>query len=206
MAKKTFSKVDVEYSRHYSWALVTYHDFHTINDFLDRYVKAEKVVSHYAFIKHDKDVDFETKVPEISHYHILIVFKREKSLRWIQNQFDYFGGIHQNTFGIKLENKNKEFDYLTHKTDPNKYQYPDSDVLHNGSSYWLDTQKEVFEVEDILNDFDNHVPLRFMGVKYGRDFMKNYNSYYGFWVQCRQEELQRNSTTLVECKEEDLPF
>lgn len=185
---------------------MTYHDFKTINDFLDRYEKAEKVISHYALIKHDKDIDYETKVPEITHYHILIVFKREKSLKWIQRQFDYFGGCHQNTFGIKLENKNKEFDYLTHKNDPNKHPYSDSEVIHNGLSYWLDNSKEVFEVSDILNDFDNKVPLRTMAIKYGRDFMKNYNSYYSFWLSCKQEELQKKAATIVECNEEDLPF
>lgn len=206
MARKPSSKVDYDYIRCYSWALITYHDVNTINDFLDRFEKVDKVISHYAFIKHDKDIDKETKAPEINHIHILLVFKREKSLRWIQSQLDYFGGCHQNTLGIRIQNKNKEFDYLTHKNDKDKFLYNDNEVFHNGLSYWLDSQKEVLEVEDILTDFDNHVPLRSMAIKYGRDFMKNYNSYYGFWLLCRQEELQRKCTTLVECNDVDLPF
>lgn len=183
---------------------MTYHELDVINGFLDLH---KSVVSHYAFIRHNKDFDIDKDAPEVTHFHLLLVFKREKSLKWIQTEFDSIARFHQNTLGERITDKVRAFRYLTHKDeDDSKHHYDDNEVCHNGLDYWSDEAKQSLDVCDMLNDFDNNCNLRYMAIKYGRDFMKNYNSYYNYYCLIRSQELMRKATTIVDTKDEDLPF
>ena len=80
-------------------------------------------------IKHDKDVD-EVSKEKKTHYHVMIMFEGVKTDEQFIELRDKFGGV-----GIEEIRSTRGYArYLCHLDDPNKYQYPISDVLELGGA------------------------------------------------------------------------
>lgn len=172
--------------RAYTWSVITYDP---ITDYQALIAKCNKWV--YAY--HDKDwvVDeFGNKKPKGPHYHNLLSFEQQVSYEYIKGlcntEHTIMGQIVKNKMPNGEQSVRGAWDYLTHRGEnpEEKFLYDDDIRISNDIEYWIKRcDKEVIDLatndsflDDLLNievEFD----LQYMGRKYGRDFIKNMNSY-----------------------------
>lgn len=78
-----------------------------------------------AYIYHDKDTndDGELKKP---HYHVFVQYGNTTTYK---NIYSIFGHIASNGHIEKVLSPVGAYKYLTHSNRPEKYQYPDSDII-----------------------------------------------------------------------------
>lgn len=176
--------------RHYTHSIVSYADLKVV-----RRTLSNPLVSHYAYILHDKDVDKYGKLRD-PHYHIVATFKQAQSFKAVCNLFV----SEQNTFAEKIKGELSDvIDYFTHKGIEEKYQYLEDDIIYSDKDYWskrLDNgHDEVDKNEMFVNDLlsDDFDELTF-AKKYGRDFIKNRRSY----VEFRRTFVNDDLKTFVE--------
>lgn len=171
-------------SRYYSFSLTSYHTLQQIQDFCS-------TTSKYAYAFHDKD-------PCEPHFHILCVFKQNLSFTQIKNKMPDTANI----FIEPLHDRFAAFRYLTHKDNPDKYQYPDSIVQTNALSYFSEKDSKQIDVDTLLTDLSPYsvLTLRELAVKYGRDFIKNYSSYkdYAKKVHIQENCIERGYAENIE--------
>lgn len=160
------------------WTLVTYlRPSELPRIFAD---KADKVRA-YAYCTHDKD----DKEP---HTHIVVWLHTPYAASTIKNWFrgaDDKGEL-ANTLAEPCKDIVSMFRYLTHKDNPEKYQYPDDAVVCSDPSAFEDdvqTDDTWTAVEDLLNG----VPLREVARRYGRDFIYHYSHIRMLVADIRQE-------------------
>ena len=168
----------------YAWSFISYAEPH---EFLPLLAQAK----HWCYIKHDKDKN-EDGTPKVTHYHILARFPTERSL----NSCRKLQLGTQNLLGKqmrKLQDQMKLTAYLTHDTDAcrkaHKHIYSIEDVVYKANdNYWekqfdkeADQANQKASNEDFLNDLlAEDFSLRDMAIKYGRDFIKNFDKYMKF--------------------------
>lgn len=168
----------------YAWSFISYAEPH---EFLPLLAQAK----HWCYIKHDKDKN-DDGTPKVTHYHILARFPTERSL----NSCRKLQLGTQNLLGKqmrKLQDQMKLTAYLTHDTEAcrkaKKHVYNIEDVVFKpNDNYWekqfdkeADQANQKASNEDFLNDLlAENFSLREMAVKYGRDFIKNFDKYMRF--------------------------
>lgn len=160
----------------------------------------EKVVSkmeldEYAYIEHDKDLK-EDGSPKEPHFHILLYRKLGFRLTPLIKAFT------QNTFVQACVSKKKCYEYLTHKNDKDKAQYPNSAITEyhsNDVDTFSVTAEEVRanQYAQMLDDIEQ-LSRREMGIKYGRDYMLNFERYEKFSRIVRDEDEHRECEDLVD--------
>lgn len=151
--------------RNYSFNIVTYiTDTEVISDFCSRAFK-------YAYILHDKDLNTPP------HYHIVCTFKQNKSFESVRKLFP----DNQNTIVKKLIDKYGAFEYLTHKNDPDKYQYSDDLVVTNDLKYFSRPLSKEFSNEQFLFDICFSTLSQYdLALRYGRDYIIHRAQYLEF--------------------------
>lgn len=164
--------------RFYSFCICTYHtDVDIINDFCSKTFK-------FAYILHDKD---ENKSP---HYHIVCSFKRNMSFSAVRKLFP----LEQNTLVQQMFDKVSSFEYLTHKNNPEKYQYSDDLVKTNDLKYFVGTSSEtskLIERQEFFDDLAYHnISEKDLFLKYGRDYIKNQSVYRKFVNSCLKQDFE----------------
>lgn len=202
---KVQGKPAVPYSR--SFTLTTYIDTEAVNCFVARC----PWVQHYALAYHDKDLwtaEDEKKNPKHKagtlkepHTHILLYTYSAKTSSAIIRNFDRFsreyykGGTPQNTMCEIPEDVTVLWRYLTHKDDPQKYQYSDSIRKVDSLDYW-----QKYEKTDGMNDtrhnfglamFDdmcNGVSTREMILRYGKEYIYHAHHLKGAMLDHFREE------------------
>ena len=88
---------------------------------------------------HDSDIN-PTGEPKKAHYHIILSFPGPTTDKTVN---DIMKELNQ-PIAIPLESVRGYFRYFTHKDNPEKYQYNESDIkLYNA-----------FDVTDVLNNFE----------------------------------------------------
>jgi len=208
-------------TRAYSWDLVIYE---IEKSYLDEKLKeliGAGVVTHYSYIQHDKDMEHDTinvvavdkdgntiidkdgnektLIKELDtlhakpfHTHLLITFNQKVSVKVIKNRLLQYT-IH-NTFGQPIKDKRGAYRYLTHKDNPEKYQYNDSDIV-NYDDYFskydikldLSQSPEYQEINQMIDDY-TQLTYRQQACKYGRDYIKNFKSYAYFFDMVIEQE------------------
>lgn len=159
-------------SRYYSFSIVTYFtDESIISDFCSKCFK-------YAWILHldDKKEDGSLMVP---HCHIICSFKNNLSFNSVRKLFP----SGQTVLIEPMRDRFKSFEYLTHKNDPDKFQYSDSLVHCNDLKYFsaLKSVEKNIERLEFFNDLTSGMICeRDMFLKYGRDYIKNRQIYHSF--------------------------
>lgn len=151
--------------RSYSFNIVTYvTDLTAITDFCSFTFK-------YAYILHDKDLN------QSPHYHIICSFKQNKSFNSVRKLLpDY-----QNTLVQNLIDKYSAFEYLTHKNNPDKYQYPDDLVTTNDLKYFSRPLSKEFSNEQFLFDVCFSILTQYdLAIRYGRDYIIHRTQYLDF--------------------------
>ena len=130
--------------------------------------------SHWAYIFHDQD-------DNVPHYHVLLHYENARSGSAVLK--DFVG--YQNTFVKRCEHGAVVcYEYLTHKNDPDKYQYNADRIISHNPVYWSHFIPDIRDrtdtdfIEDLLNS--EKLDYYKMAKKYGRDFMKNWRNYVDF--------------------------
>lgn len=181
--------------RFYSFKCVTYVEEGKLKEFLKH-----KDISHWCYILHDKDVKEGGELKE-AHRHLLVTVKQQKSF----NAFRKLFADEQNTLVKPIEDFQHDFRYLTHKDDPDKYQYSEKDIVTDGTDYWSKISKS----EDVdngneafLNDLCNpSLSMREMALRYGRDYMKNFKAYHYFAEMMLKDEATRGNMNVEDMQE-----
>lgn len=172
-------------SRNYSFNIVTYvTNIESIIDFCSLTFK-------YAYIFHDKDLN---KSP---HFHIICSFKQNKSFDSVRKAFP----DDQNTLVQKLIDKYSSFEYLTHKNDPDKYQYDDALVTTNDLKYFSRPLSKEFSNEQFLFDICFSTLSQYdLALRYGRDYIIHRIQYLEFKniVLFEQEDIERGYPSHIE--------
>lgn len=190
--------------------LVSYCPTSFIDDVL--VAKSTQLVS-YAYILHDKDVYLEDVYnadgtikhhkgeKEINHTHIYLSLKMSREVSeicgWFKGCKDE-NGLTINTLAEKVLACQSAIDYLTHKNQPNKYQYPVSEVIYggnvqkddNGNLITLETTMD--DSADIVDCLLTGVPLKQILRIFGKDFLYHYSSYKAFVNDVIQENNQES--------------
>ncbi len=163
--------------RRYSFKCVSYASFEELKPLLDE-------AFHYAVIFHDRDKDVDP------HHHILVTFKQNKSFDSVRKLVQST----QNTLVQELDDWVGDFQYLTHKNAPDKWQYLDEEVLSDDIDFWLRKSKEASKGEDdfIYDLLDSGMSYREMAIKYGRDYMRNFRYYNEFKEAVMAQERKDN--------------
>lgn len=138
---------------------------------------------HWVYIVHDKDMKENGETRDV-HIHFIATFVQRISFELARNLVHSDGNVFvQNVIDIK-----GMFSYLTHNTpdsiDDGKYRYSDDELKSDNIDYWVNrctedehkSNNEQFYNDLMKRDFD----IREMSIKYGRDFIKNYNRYIAF--------------------------
>lgn len=95
---------------------------------------------------HDKDVN-PTGEPKKPHYHIILCFPGPTTNKTVD---DIVVGELKQPHAIPLESVRGYYRYFTHKDNPEKYQYNETDIQHyNG-----------FDPTDVLNSFEVFIYLK----------------------------------------------
>lgn len=172
-----------------------------INDILDKKLKN---IKSYAFIYHDKDIYFndilddkneiihkkgDLKVP---HFHIYLKLKSSRDSEEIKRWFmpkDLIdeNGLPYNCLSQKVKSSVACIEYLTHKNEPEKYQYSESDII----SYNIDSVLENDAIDnsiDIVEDMLRGFSTRELVKRYGRDFIYHYNCYSAIVAKIKYED------------------
>lgn len=127
-------------------------------------------ISEYFYILHNKDIN-ELGVIKKPHYHILLnVDLPTKHNECKQFLISLFQLVDINIRVVNVKNINAFARYLTHKDNPLKYQYSDSEIITNClSSYYDYIEKNVkLSNSDLIintfvdrtkTDFDNFIDI-----------------------------------------------
>ena len=172
-----------------------------INDILDKKVKN---IKSYAFIFHDKDIYLHDIVDDnneiihkkgdlkVPHFHIYLKLKSsrdcEEIKRWFMpKELIDVNGLPYNCLSQKVKSSVACIEYLTHKNEPDKYQYSDSDII----SYNIDSVLENDAIDnsiDIVEDMLSGFSTRELVKRYGRDFIYHYSSYSAIVAKIKYED------------------
>lgn len=177
------------------YGLVTYNEPSAFVPLLREHCK------HWAYICHDKD-DCE------KHWHIIALFDNERSPNAI---VDLFKVLPQNTWINNIRYGVASYEYLTHNSEgakkDGKHLY-DCCLIHQDSDeYWniqWRSETEIKQAEEtkrnedfeqsneafLLNLLSPKLDPKKMAMKYGRDFIKNYQSYMNFRYEVLQQEAR----------------
>lgn len=157
-------------------SLITYHDAKTIEVILN---DKKNMVVGYCYILHDKDLKEDGSIKE-PHIHLCIRLttsrEPEEICRWFKiNEI--------NTFAERVFSRAEVINYLTHKNNPEKFQYPiESIVNRNGIESFAENGNDALEM--YLDAFNGIIP-REMVRKYGRDFLYHHKQIYEL-VNCEK--------------------
>lgn len=156
------------------FSLVVYDDPNKVENM----ILLHQVFRSIAFIKHDKDTSKDNEgqiIPKPVHWHIIGVTPEKHTAKVITYALACYP---QNVFCEYVVNRARMWNYLTHKDDPDKYQYQETDI------YYEPECRQKFkglrgDNLDFLEDLETLSP-RQLAITYGRDYMKNYRQYNEF--------------------------
>lgn len=177
-----------------NFALVTYLSLEQVKN----YCKLPHV-KNYAYILHDKDMK-EDGTPKEPHIHLVIVYTNARTLSAVRADFSQYEQNTMSEYCIDLEGA---YDYLTHRRNPEKYQYG-KDLVHTNVGYFRGDYSSAEDntayclVMDIIAGKSRLELLR----KYGRDYAINREKYYGLATEIMQEEEYEHldEETLRDCE------
>jgi hypothetical protein len=148
--------------RNYTFALVT-ENTPNINEIIELVTQYPK----YAYILHDKDVkDDGTGELKPAHYHFYIEFPSPRSLRAVSKELNIIESMLRQVY-----DKRGILNYLTHKKQPEKFQYNDSEIMTN-----MDFASEIAE-SVVIKTLYNDLKFVKMGLLAADRFIETYQVY-----------------------------
>lgn len=149
--------------------------------------KADKVRA-YAYATHDKDTNKDGSRKE-PHTHVIVWLNTPYAPSTIKNWFRGYDdkGELVNTLAEPCKDISAMYRYLTHKDNPDKYQYDDDVVICSDPSMFED-DVQTCDTWTAVDDLLNGVPLREVARRYGRDFIYHYSHIRQLVQDIKQEE------------------
>ncbi len=164
--------------RYYSFRIITYAKE-------EEFQKLLKYGTKWEYIFHDNDVK-EDGTPKEPHWHINIILREWRTVKGVCNLIEG----NQNSLAIPMNDKRDAHEYLTHKNDPDKFQYDENLIKSSEKKLWKDTESKAEENENFIAIIENRtISLREKAIKLGKDYIKNYFRYESFIRGMKQEEL-----------------
>lgn len=157
-----------------NFCLITYLTETDLVSCLNNHIQS---IRAFEYIYHDKDLKDDGS-PKEPHYHVNLILYSARKLadvrRWFSGGKD-LNGLPANTLGQICMDIGASHDYLTHKENPDKFQYNSEDIV--STDFSLFERKSEFS-DDVswlaLNDMLDGVPLQVIAKRYGRDFIYHY--------------------------------
>lgn len=163
--------------RYYSFRIITYAKEEEFQTLL-------KYGTKWEYIFHDKDKKEDGTLKE-PHWHINIILREWKTVKGICNLIK--GS--QNSLAIPMNDKRDAHEYLTHKNDPDKFQYEENLIKSSEKKLWEEKESKTDENELFLKIIENkQMTLREKAIRLGKDYMKNYYRYETFIRAMTEEE------------------
>ena len=179
-------------------------------------------ISHYAYILHDKDTYAEEvrdkdnnlvhEKGELkkAHYHILVDFYNACSANACKRLFVTPA---DNPKVEVINDMVASYRYLTHKDNPDDYQYSSDCINSSDINYYehmciIGSKKDSDNIAmQIIEDILKKVNPRILVHRYGRDFVIHMNQYYDCAREIKDwEEDHRVVDSSAYYKDEQLPF
>lgn len=184
---------EMDNARHYIWDILTYA---TPNEFIE---VLEELGNKYAYIYHNKDKNEDGSEKE-PHTHILLSLVQSKTFAALKAYFERCSSQNTRLIPITRSYIVDRYEYLTHKNNPEKYQYKDEEIVSNDIEYYKKQVSRGFigtdENEEFIADLlAPDINIRLMAIKYGRDFIRYYDKYMKFRSMVKDEDTsakQRN--------------
>lgn len=181
--KKQTAKQRPARSRYFS--LVTYLSEDQIKATMEHY---KDYIDSALYILHDKDIvqktdDTQGDLLKEAHTHILMRSYEATTASAVKKWFMRFRFSDENglinTMVEICDSVGSARDYLTHKNDPDKYQYSTADVLEFGRGWecFNHASRCVDDCIDIIDRISEGASLRQLVREYGRDFVYHFNQY-----------------------------
>lgn len=154
------------------FSCVTYFSEMQLQECLQR---AGDMIRGYAYCHHDKDVN-DDGTPKEPHTHLVLWLYNNRSIKslrgWFDRGFRDEKGEKINTMLQPCHDVKAAAEYLYHKNDPDKYQYPPESVVYSDPELFEspDTQKEdniLLAVQELIAGATWESCIN----KYGRDFI-----------------------------------
>lgn len=123
---------------------------------------------------HDKDFNVTGEAKK-AHYHVLIFFEGMKSREQVKELFDQIGGV-----GVETVNSLRGYArYLCHLDNPDKYQYPTSDVRQlSGADYYdiISLPTDRYDIIGAMIDFctSEHETVYSRFVRYCKNYQPDW--------------------------------
>ena len=186
-----------------NWAFVLYPES-APSDWLEQ-IQLSGIMSAVSPL-HDKDVD-PTGEPKKPHYHVILVYGSPTTYNNVKSLTDRLN----QPIPQPLEQVRGYYRYLTHKDNPDKYQYNDSDIItvngFNIADFVEVTKSEVTEIKFILQTlireklfkeyslFMDYVQDNYDRVYY--DVASSHTIFFNTYIKSvRFREQQRNSSAV----------
>lgn len=140
----------------------------------------ETLPTEWAKVYHDRDKN-KDGTPKKPHWHVIASWKCPASPSRYKYLLKFFGKSDLQTFVEHAASLKGATEYLWHKNSPDKFQYRQEDIIAFGLDRLLETKQSETErgnatfIDDLL-----HLSRYELGVKYGRDYMKNMRRYEDF--------------------------
>ncbi len=164
--------------RYYSFRIITYAKE-------EEFQKLLKYGTKWEYIFHDSDVKEDGTLKE-PHWHINIVLREWKTVEAVCKLIEG----NQNSLAIPMNDKRDAHEYLTHKNDPDKFQYDENLIKSSEKKLWEDKESKTDENENFMAILESRtISLREKAIRLGRDYIKNYFKYESFIKEMKQEEL-----------------
>lgn len=150
---------------------------------LDRWLRGQMWIQHWAYCYHDKDV--ENGKPKPPHTHVLVCTYDAKTVSAMRKRFGRLAveiakddQLPQNTLGDVMNSCCGSWRYLIHADNPEKFQYPVGDRVADDYVYWenTDTYFDTTDstkncglamLEDVLGGMSTIELVR----RYGKEYM-----------------------------------
>lgn len=164
---------------------------------------------HYAFIYHDNDKHKDGSLKE-PHYHLLLCLRNAMTGTAVL-------ASHTSKQTVTLEYGSDRFAlfrYLTHKDNPEKYQYDEKNIISDNINYWLSLAPSPYSANgekylQLLTDIHNKLSFRDLVGIYGRDVMIHWDTYVIWSAKVFGESATINDVddlAILECPPDDFPF
>ena len=157
-----------------NFCLITYLTETDLVSCLNNHIQS---IRAFEYIYHDKDLKDDGS-PKEPHFHVNLILYSARKLadvrRWFSGGKD-LNGLPANTLGQICMDIGASHDYLTHKENPDKFQYNSEDIVSTDFSLF---ERKAECSDDVswlaLNDMLDGVPLQDIAKRYGRDFIYHY--------------------------------
>ncbi len=185
-----------QYSRWFSLS-----SYLSVSD-LDGFLRMLPWVQHWAYIYHDNDIypEDHEKAGQVKepHTHILLYTYSAKTSSSIEKKFIGYAEELAELRDTKVEktmvqicsNNVAMFRYFTHKDDPDKYQYDESDIVHDSLDFW---EKPCYKDKTynkglaMFNDLLEGIGTLDMVKKYGKEYIYHSQHLKGVVVDYQRE-------------------